>query len=207
MTRHLVVRHRCVSVALGAVAALVTWLAPAAACARPHHSGFTGDLGLGFAVTFAPEYRGTATCSAGPGALCSISSEKRHPAKPGLAPLSLSLGGFATPKVAILARVSGVSYFESGDQISSTFYGGIVELWPLDEIYVSGGVGFALTGGNPFFNRNATQTAGWALDFRVGSALVQGTNHDFTLSLEVIPGFYDGEVITGGAVVGAWKWY
>jgi len=39
------------------------------------------------------------------------------------------------------------------------------------------------------------------------TALAQGTNHDFTLSLEVIPGFYEGEVVTGAAVVGAWKWY
>jgi hypothetical protein len=49
--------------------------------------------------------------------------------------------------------------------------------------------------------------SGWALDLRVGAALAGGTNHDFTLSLEVIPGFYGDDIVTGFGLVGAWKWY
>jgi len=61
------------------------------------------------------------------------------------------------------------------------------------------------TGANPLFNGGSGSiTSGWALDFR---ALAQGTNHDFTLSLEAIHGFYDGDLVNGLALVGAWKWY
>jgi hypothetical protein len=126
----------------------------------------------------------------------------------GLAPLSLSLGGFVSHQVALLARIAGTSYFVNGDQIGHSFYGVGVEVWPIDRLYLGGGVGFALFGPNPLYSSSPMDTeSGWALDLRVGAALAGGTNHDFTLSLEVIPGFYGDDIVTGFGLVGAWKWY
>jgi hypothetical protein len=47
---------RALCAAFGAAAALLTWLAPRTAQAAPHHEGFTGDLGLGFAVEVIPGF-------------------------------------------------------------------------------------------------------------------------------------------------------
>jgi hypothetical protein len=100
-----------------------------------------------------------------------------------------------------------MSYFRGNEQIVHAFYGPIVEAWPSDRFYLSGGVGLGIYGPNPFLSRSSTEPdTGVALDFRVGAALVNATNHDFTLSVEVSPGFYD-ELVMGYALVGAWKWY
>jgi len=183
----------------------LTFGAANAAQARPHHDGFTGDLGIGLSLMLFPVHS-VSVCEGSFG--CVESDTKSTQSKWGLAPLSLSLGAFVSPKVALLVRVSGTSYFSDGKQIGHNFYGAIAEVWPIDELYLSGGIGFALYGANPLFNGGSgSSTSGWALDFRVGAALAQGTNHDFTLSLEAIPGFYDGDVVNGVALVGAWKWY
>lgn len=172
--------------------------------AAPRHQGFTGDLGIGLSFMSVPS-DSRCSISVSGGITCTNDAREGHV---GLAPLSLSLGGFVTHEVALLARVSGTSYFESGDQITHNFYGVLAEVWPIDELFLSGGIGLAIYGPNPLFSRSSRESVGgWALDFRVGTALAQGTNHDFTLSLEAIPGFYDGETVHGFALVGAWKWY
>ncbi len=187
---------------LGVVAAALMTLQAQSAQARPRHQGFTGDLGIGLAVTMRPVF--SESCSSVTG----CTSSTRHEGEWGFAPLSLSLGGWVSPKVALIARFAGTSYFKSGNQIGHNFYGAGVEVWPVDALYLSGGIGFALYGPNPLFSQSSVSLkSGWALDFRVGAALAQGTNHDFTLSLEAIPGFYERDTVTGLALVGAWKWY
>ena len=191
---------------LGWVVVLAVAVLTQSAQARPHHEGFTGDLGIGLALTFKPEYSETICGGISPGCVPGVTTS--HQGEWGLAPLSLSLGGWVSPKVALLARATGTSYFRGGDQISNNFYGAAVEVWPINAFYLSGGVGFGIYGPNPIFSRSSlSPQTGFALDFRVGAALAQGTNHDFTLSFEAIPGFYDGDSVTGLALVGAWKWY
>ena len=129
-------------------------------------------------------------------------------AKFGLAPLSLSLGGFLNRHIALLFRAAGTSYFEDDDQVVHSFYGPVVEWWPAERFFLGGGIGFALFGENPLIDSGGGDLeGGWALDLRVGTALVGGTHHDVTLSLEAIPGFYEDDVVTGFGLVGAWKWY
>lgn len=174
--------------------------------AKPRHSGFTGDLGIGASVMLVPRHRVT-VCVNG-GRICGTPDTTGTDTEFGLAPLSLSLGGFVSKDVALLARIAGTSYFKNGDQYGHNFYGVGVEVWPIERLYVGGGVGFALFGPNPLFSSNDEEPeAGWALDLRVGGALVGGTDHDFTLSLEAIPGFYGDDIVTGFGLVGAWKWY
>jgi hypothetical protein len=176
------------------------------AAAEPRREGFTGDLGLGFAVTSVPKV--TVTISGGSSGGFTSDVSRTREARIGFAPLSLSLGGFLSPSVALLFRATGTSYFEDGDQFSHNFYGPVVELWPHDRFYLSGGVGFAVFGPNPFLSTSDVDPeGGWALNFRVGTALLNAENHDLTLSLEVIPGFYEDESVQGYALVAAWKWY
>jgi hypothetical protein len=175
--------------------------------AAPRHQGFTGDLGIGLSLMSVPSF--SSSCGVPVAGVVNCTADEERQGHFGLAPLSLSLGGFVTHRVALLARASGTSYFEDGAQIGHNFYGVVAEVWPIDELFLSGGAGFAIYGPNPWFSGSSSleSVGGWALDFRVGTALAQGTNHDFTLSLEAIPGFYDGETVQGFALVGAWKWY
>ena len=191
-------------IGVGGCLAIVSFSATAAA--EPQRGGFTGDLGLGFALTSVRAYSvsvPTETTNS-----TNWSNEKGGGPKAGLAPLSFSLGVFFSPTVALLFRISGTSFFDDGDQFSHTFYGPIVEIWPHDRFYLSGGVGLALYGTNPFLSgSNEKPENGWALDFRVGVALINGQDHDLTLSVEAIPGFYDQGAVQGYAILAAWKWY
>jgi hypothetical protein len=174
--------------------------------AEPRREGFTGDLGIGFALTSVPVR--TVMIITGPGPTVVSEGPAKRELKAGLAPLSLSLGGFLSEDVALAFRIAGTSYFEDGDQFGHNFYGPIVEIWPGDRFYVSGGVGLAVFGPNPLISSSDMESeTGWALDFRAGVALVNSENHDFTLSVEAIPGFYEGESVQGYAFVAAWKWY
>ena len=178
--------------------------------ARPRHEGFTGDLGIGASLMLVPHRTFDECFSSTPDGCdgADTGSRTETQVKLGLAPLSLSLGGFINPRFALLFRAAGTSYFVDGDQVGHNFYGAVMEWWPVERIYLGGGVGFALFGSNPLLNRDGPDLeGGWALDLRVGAALAGGTNHDFTVSLEAIPGFYEDDVVTGFALVGAWKWY
>ena len=160
--------------------------------ARPQHRGFTGDLSLGISMVRTPY-----------GAV-----DGPRQTRFGVAGLSASLGGYVVPQVALVARLAGTSFFDDGSQYGNNFYGGGVEIWPHDYVMLGAGVGFALFGKNVLFTSgDAHQMTGWALDFRVATALAQGTNHDFILGLEALPGFYDGKGVLGFGLTGGWKWY
>lgn len=172
--------------------------------AKPNRQGFTGDLSLGAALVLVPQTTVT-SCSGCPGG---FRAEESRETKFGLAGLSVSLGGYVTPQVALVARLAGTSFFDDGDQYGNNFYGVGAEVWPIDQLFLGAGVGFALFGKNPLYSSgDADQEGGWALDFRIGTALAQGKNHDFILSLEAIPGFYEGGSVLGFGLMGGWKWY
>lgn len=180
--------------------------------ARPNHSGFTGDLGLGLAFTFAQD-----GITGGPDIVsCTNSGCSSSPSETsgrfGYAPLSVSLGGFVSPHVAILGRSAGTAFIRNNNVFSNSFIGPIVEIWPADVFYFSAGPGLSVASRNGFFAGTGQDAkAGWALDLRVGFALLQKENHDLTISAEVIPSFYRDSGVTtqatGCALVGAWKWY
>jgi hypothetical protein len=178
----------------------------ATAAAEPRREGFTGDLGIGFALTSVPVRSISVTGVSGP--VVMTQQVETRELKAGLAPLSLSLGGFLSEDVALLFRLTGTSYFEDGDQFGHNFYGPVVEIWPIDRLYLGGGVGFAVFGPNPLTSSSdADPETGWALEARAGVALINSENHDLTLSAEFIPGFYEGDAVQGYAFIVAWKWY
>jgi hypothetical protein len=186
---------------------LAVLLCAGAASGEPKREGFTGDLGLGASITTVAEDDPPPPPGSTP--FTPVQHTDTREAKLGLAPLSVSLGGYFTPTVALLFRASGTSYFQNGDQYVNNFYGPIVEIWPHDRFYLSAGVGLGVFGPNPLVSRSSRDPlVGLAFDARAGVALINGKNHDLTLSIEVIPGFYkNDESVQGYALVAAWKWY
>ncbi len=184
---------------------LVVCLRVSPAYAEPQRQGFTGDLGLGVALTNVPQQGG---CDSFDGTGCITSEEESRALEIGLAPISVSLGGFLSPSTALLFRIGSTSYFKNGDQIVHGFYGPILEVWLHESFYASGGVGLGIYGPNTLLSSGSQDAElGVTLDLRGGAALINGIDHDLTLSLEVIPGIYDGDVVLGSALVVAWKWY
>jgi len=193
---------------LGLGLGVLCWVTGAGA--QPERRGFTGDLGLGLGFTHVQETTYEAT-TGGPlacpgGCETSTTAGKTHV---GLAGLSLTLAGYLNPHFALGARIATTSYFQDGDQWANNFYGPILEVWPHDRFFLSGGAGLGIFGLNPLFSRGpAHSETALALDFRAGVALINGVHNDFTLSGEVIPGFYsDSQTVVGYGLVAAWKWY
>jgi hypothetical protein len=178
-------------------------LAVNTANAAPERTGFTGDLAMGGSVTtgtIAP------VCGGSGGSGCPDGSTPLR-WQPGLAPLTLSLGGFVTPHLALLFRMTGTSYFRGDAQYANLFYGASVEWWPHDHWFVSGGAGVAGTALNPWLGSSAGPSqAGLGLNARAGAALASGDRHALTLSSEAILGFY-GNAPMGLALLLGWKWY
>jgi len=184
-------------------------LVAASAVAEPHHSGFTGDLGIGVGITTRP-VESFSECFSTTGACAGVDTgvHKSTDVEFGLAPLSLSLGGFLTPQVALLFRAAGTSYFVGNTQYLDAFYGAVVEYWPHNRFFLGGGPGIGYFGRNPLLSDGVSdyETA-FALDARAGVALINGRDHDLTLSLEGTSGFYSDATLFSAAFLVAWKWY
>lgn len=168
--------------------------------AKPRHSGFTGDLGAGFASTWKT---GSGT---GPCFDCG-SGGRRYTQELGFALLSLSLGGFVRHDTAILGRVAGTSYTDGRNLMLYNFYGPVLEWWPMDSLFLSWGAGLSTFGRNPFQSRPSRTAYGVGFDARVGVALAQGRDNDLTFAFETIPGFYGSSPLLGMAAICAWKFY
>jgi hypothetical protein len=193
---------------LGTSACAVLMVGANAARAEPHHSGFTGDVGIGIAVTGQPMTASVSPCAGAEPQCAQYADYHWTVAKFGLAPLSFSLGGFLTPKVALLFRATGTSFSDyDGTERLNAFYGAVVEVWPHDRFFVGGGPGVGYYGTIPFQTNYNDSQATFALSARAGAALIGGRNHDLTLSLEGISGFYAEQTIFSGALIVAWKWY
>jgi len=159
----------------------------------PRREGFTLELGLGLGITHvAPD---------------GFDSETHV----GLAPLSLSLGGFLSEDLALMARMAGTSWFEdSGNdtvQIGSYFYGGALQYWVSDEAFVAGGVGYGVLANNPFFSRSngIDPQGGLAFTLRAGYAVYTSRNHALGFTLELFPEFFDKATTFGTAINFQWQ--
>jgi hypothetical protein len=125
----------------------------------------------------------------------------------GLAPLSLGLGGFLSPMVALLFRFSGSSYFRSSSLIVHAVYGPGVQVWLMDRVMLGAGAGLALHGPNPLFSESSMSTqAGFGFSVRAGYALYSGRNHSFRLAAEFIPGFYEQTQVYGAVLNLEFQW-
>jgi hypothetical protein len=169
--------------------------------AAPERAGFTGDLSIGGSLTTRTVSSASFSSNGG------VTEDTSTELEPGLAPLGVSLGGYLTPRIALLGRLAGTSYFRGSHQYLQLFAGPFVEYWPRDRWFLAGGIGLGTFTPNPLTGSSVVSPRqGLAFDARAGAVLTGGARHALTLSLEIIPAVYN-EFRLGAALVAAWKWY
>jgi hypothetical protein len=176
---------------------IVLLLLPAQAGATgvPQRDGFTLELsiGLGFMHVFPDE--GDSTNDVG------------------MAPLSCSLGGFVSNRMAVMFRASWISNLEEveGEKILSyLFFTGVhVQYWITDQFFISGGPGVASLGSgrsDDFFG-TVERERGFGLGLRGGFSFANWENHSLRVSLELFPSFFENGTAMGEAINFEWQWF
>ena len=130
--------------------------------------------------------------------------------------LSVGLGGFVTPSLALLVRFSQTSFKPASahgttsDVSSLWFLGAHVQYWLTDRFFVSGGPGyvhfdhvFAAVYGAELHEQY--QNLGFSI--RTGFAFGLWENHTLRISLEAIPAFFERTTIMGEALSLEWQWF
>jgi hypothetical protein len=171
----------------------------------PNRHGFTLELGLGAALTFVTREYGT---SVGPGGPQVSVTRKQTDTYVGYAPLSIGIGGFISPRFALLFRATGTAFFEYGDQWANGIYGGVLQFWPSDNFFLSAGGGVALIGQSSFVPRDSSGSlTGFGFSARAGVAVANFTHHSLRIDAEVLPAFYERRSAVGTAIVFAWQYF
>jgi hypothetical protein len=191
--------HAILSVLL--LLAMVTY--PAQALAdddAPHRAGFTLELGLGASYSWVNPSAGSNYV---------LSHEDANGAL-GLSGLSLSLGSYVTPQIALVARAAGTSFWadEFGHGTHQTvngIYGGGLVAWPTDDVFLGAGVGFALF--TPITGSTYGAQTGLGLDLRAGVAILNVRHHALTMGIEALPAFYGQATVVGGAFNLEWHYF
>jgi hypothetical protein len=156
----------------------------------PFRDGFTVGIDIGFGFT-------------------TFSGDIDADSEAGLSGLNLSLGGFINPKLAILFRLSGTSFwldgFDGDVQVSNLFAGGQVQYYATPQLFVGGGAGFATFGA--FFEDGVDSTNGFGVNGRVGFDVSQSSGSAWQVALEITPSFYsengaDATVTSIGVQIG-----
>ncbi len=155
---------------------------------RPDRSGLTLELGLGAAISNFPFVQGSET-------------------HVGLAPLSLSLGGFVNPHLAVMVRASGTSFFKDGTDYNAAFYGVAAQYWINDDVFVGGGAGLAVNFAVFGDHIVPSESKGLGLTARAGYAFYSVRDHAFATTLELFPSISSGGVVQLGAAANLqWQW-
>jgi hypothetical protein len=174
----------------------------------PLRQGFTLELGIGAAVT-AVTSEVTTSCF-GTGCPPEDSTETVTDTYVGLAPLSLGIGAFVSPQVALLFRSAGSTYFKGSRQWLSTLYGGVIQYWPSDIVMLSAGPGVAVYGENPFashYGYGSPTLTGFGFSVRGGLSFANFTHHSLRLALELLPAFYDKRSTFGTTFTFEWQYF
>jgi hypothetical protein len=169
----------------------------------PVREGFTLELGLGGAVTTAnDQINGFVPGSGG------IPTSRTFRTSGGLAPLSLSLGVFLDPRLALMFRIAGTTYTPTFYAYVNDFIGPVVQYWPDDHWFVGAGAGLALFGPAPFSSAagSAAPDGGLGLTARVGASPFVFEKHWLGMTLETFPSFYrNGLAVYGFALNVEWQ--
>lgn len=156
---------------------------------RPRREGFTLELGTGLALTH-------------------LGGSGTSDTFVGIAPFSLSLGGFVSNQVAIMFRMAGSSWFADdtfGDRtmFTSAFYGPAVQWWVAREIFVAAGVGVGVLS-EGFFDSDNNDT-GMMFTARFGYSFYTSTDHSVAVVAELMPAFYSDVTSLGTTVQLQWQ--
>jgi hypothetical protein len=122
----------------------------------------------------------------------------------GLSGLNISLGGFISPTMAILVRISGTTFDGGFDQtFISGFLGGTVQAWVAPRVFVGGGAGIGIL----TCSDCEDSETGLAVTGRAGFEISQGRSSGFHIAAEITPGFYDGGRVTSIGLQIGWQHY
>ena len=108
-----------------------------------------------------------------------------------LAGLSLGVGGWMNDKLAITARIAGVTDSESGGRLTHAFFGPSAQYWVDDHLWLGGGAGLSVLAVSLDNGPDPDAIRGFGLDLRAGYTFSTGTENTFNVSFELNPGFYD----------------
>jgi hypothetical protein len=109
----------------------------------------------------------------------------------GVGGLSIGVGGWVSPKLAVTGRLAGVTVGGQDEaQTSAIFLGPSVQYWVDNHFWFGGGAGLGLDAGKDTSGTSKKSVAGIGLDFRVGYTFNEGSPNTFNASLEVNPGFF-----------------
>ncbi|HEY5946226.1 MAG TPA: hypothetical protein VIV40_12075 [Kofleriaceae bacterium] len=135
---------------------------------RSLHSGLTFEANLGIGWIHA-------------------STENDSDTRGGIGGLSLGLGGWLNPKLALTARIAGSTVSVEGGNVSDIFFGPSLQYWVDDHFWLGGGLGLGLYAVNPDVG-DSDSISGLSFDLRVGYTFNTGSAHSFNASFELTPG-------------------
>jgi hypothetical protein len=118
----------------------------------------------------------------------------------GLGGLSLGLGGWVSPKLAITGRIAGVTLSDNGARLSNVFFGPSLQYWIDDHFWLGGGLGVGILALS-LDNGDGDSITGLGLDLRIGYTFTVGSENTINASFELNPGHFsengNSETLTG----------
>ncbi|MBA3818032.1 MAG: hypothetical protein H0X17_04025 [Deltaproteobacteria bacterium] len=120
-----------------------------------------------------------------------------------LAGLSLGVGGWLSPQLALTLRIAGVTYSEEiGDdtgRLTTGFFGPSAQYWVNENAWLGGGLGlgFASISVGDFEDSES----GLGLDLRGGYTFSTTSENTWNLSVELTPSFLDGGTLYGFGIL------
>jgi hypothetical protein len=154
---------------------------------RPIRDGFTLELGLGAGMMH--------TQDAG----------EHH--QIGFPSITISLGAFLDDSTALMFRGSGVGGMKESEykSIGLFYYGGHIQYWLGDNLFIAGGPGLVLFGSPIPFSEPAH--LGFGLSVRAGYSFLNLEDHSFRITLEVFPTILREEFLMAEALTIEWQWF
>jgi len=173
---------------------LLVVLVPAAALAQPGYYGTQpSSAALRNGLTF--------EANLGLGVIWASAEGESSDSELALGGLSLGLGGWVSPQLAITARIAGVTYSEDcGDEtcmLTSAFFGPVAQYWLNEQAWIGGGAGLAVLRGSTTGSGDSETENGFGLNLRAGYTFSRGTESTWNVSVEYTPGFYTLDYVFG----------
>lgn len=129
----------------------------------------------------------------------------------GVAPLGFSIGGYVSPRFALLFRASGTSYWRDDGRFRDTLaglYAFHVKWWATPRLYLGGGAGLALFGEVLGRDRSSEAfDAGVGGSFRLGLAWPVHRHHALGVGFELFTLFFGDLTVLGQAVAFEWHYF
>ena len=118
----------------------------------------------------------------------------------GVAGLSIGIGGWLDPSVALTARIAGSSVPSSQGLVVAGFLGPSLQIWVAERTWVGLGLGLSSFGLDADGTSGDYSLRGYAGDLRVGHTFYANGEHTLNASFELTPGSVSEERQYGGEV-------